>query len=458
MASYFIYNFKIVIDNNSIPLLFETNKNEIFSFLSMELIVWCGLSLVISFILICVFIRCTKKRSGAENFKYFIFSLIFIISFGYYSESSKVLKYMPLNYLSTSLNYLVNKLTPVEKFDISTIDANKEGQEITVVMLIGESARPDHFSLNGYERQTNPKLSKIPNLVNFKDVSSCSNKTHISLPCMLTRATSVNTDLYKKETSVISVFESLGFDTFWVDNQYFKGDVTGTSRIINEADSKINAYLSKDAGVADAKILPIVDDIIEKHKGNTLIVVQTLGSHWNYDFVYDDKHKIYTPTCKDYVTKNKQVNLEHCSEANIFSSSCLFSYKPHDCEISTLINSYDNSILYSDFVISELIDKLKDRNSILFYSSDHGELLGENGLFIHGQNIPAPEQYKVATFIWASDEYKKSNPNKFMNMLSRVEDELTHDIIFHSLLGCSGVESEVIDDSLNICKKHPDNK
>jgi glucan phosphoethanolaminetransferase (alkaline phosphatase superfamily) len=112
---------------------------------------------------------------------------------------------------------------------------------------------------------------------------------------------------------------------------------------------------------------------------------------------------------------------------------------------------YDNSILYTDYVLSEIIARLKNKNAILFYTSDHGESLGENGAYGHGgDNIP--EQMTVPFFIWTSDAFNKNNPQMWQKILANDKKEINYKYLFHSVLDCSGIKSDIIDSNLSLCR------
>lgn len=454
IAAYFINTFHIQINERSIPLLFETNTHEIAAFSTTYLIIWSASSFLLGLTCVWFFIKQDKKDTKTKRNNVFAFIAgifsIYTLLFPIMSENSQ---YMPYNYIRGTANYFLAKYYKIGKQDISTSPISFKGKSLTVVMVIGESARADHFSLNGYSRNTNPNLSKIVNLVNFPQATSCDNLTYLSVPCMLTRATQKNRQPTQNETSFISMFRRLGFDTIWIDNQQAKNSLfnSGITGIMNEANTVISPEIVNVPN--DMRSLPVIENILNNKIGNLLIVIHTNGSHWNYDSGYDEKNTKWVPICAN--AKRSDIVKLKCKNNFTAVNSCNYAAQMAQCESSALINSYDNSILQTDYFLSEVINLLKNRNSILLYSSDHGESLGENGFFLHGQSIDdkkQSEQFHVPMFFWASDEFIKNNPKEFSNAKNKSQKKTSHDIIFHSILNCAGIESEVIDKKLSICE------
>ena len=118
-----------------------------------------------------------------------------------------------------------------------------------------------------------------------------------------------------------------------------------------------------------------------------------------------------------------------------------------------LINTYDNSILYTDYIITSAIEQLKDKNAIVIYSSDHGELMGEYGKFGHGHEKIEEFQQDVPLIIWASDRFKKENPGVFESIRKKSGQWKHHNNIFHTILSIAGIKSDCIDEKLNLCNK-----
>lgn len=205
------------------------------------------------------------------------------------------------------------------------------------ILVIGETSRRYNWQLNGYPRKNNPLLNQQKNLVNLDNMLSISNATRSSIPMILTRKSADQVYNYNfPEKSIISAFKEANFQTYWVSTQQKFGNFdTSTSVYAKEADQVI--FLNKanytDAGDYDDIIIPIFKKIINQKEDKKFIVIHTLGSHYNYKHRYPDKFNIYTPSLNNldkYSLQNKE-------------------YKQY------LVNSYDNSILFTDYVLNELI-------------------------------------------------------------------------------------------------------
>ncbi len=278
-----------------------------------------------------------------------------------------------------------------------------------VVFIIGESARADHFGINGYERDTTPRLSLERNIINYGVCRSFANTTRISLIGILTDATIE--DRTPRHGSFISLFNKHGYDTAFFSRQ----NRLGRSGHLTDA-------LVSGAGTVE--YLKGVDrDLVTRlqafvaNAGGKLVVLHTQGSHFSYNQQYAAEHRRFMP--------------------DTYSNEAM----PRD--IANVINAYDNSIVKTDAMIAETIDVLRDRNAVVLYTSDHGESLGENGVFFHGTKKVADEQYEVPLFLWYSDVYEKSRPDVVARLRRVRGTPVTHDFIYHTLLGLGGIRSTI---------------
>ncbi len=315
------------------------------------------------------------------------------------------------------------------------------GDDLTVVLVIGESARADHFGVNGYGRDTTPRLSQTPNLVSFSQIRSCAASSTVAVPCVLTRLTTEDLPgdyrqsddkayFYQPvatENAFISLFRKHGFATAWLSlNRILGRKNEPISVMIAEAETR---YFGADAGLSyskarDEHLLPPLRRFLAEHSGRALAVVHTRGSHWRYDARYPREARHFTPTCRRGM--------------------------PADCPRQHLINAYDNTIRYTDAFLAAIIGLLQDRKALLAYTSDHGESLGEAGYFTHSV-MNRPEQRQVPLIWWASDSYLAESRRAFANLAARKDEPANHDHLFHSLLDCAGISSSVIDKGLSLC-------
>lgn len=229
----------------------------------------------------------------------------------------------------------------------------------------------------------------------------------------------------------MSVLTSLGFNTTWIGTQtlmkHFAHFNLGT--IYNDVNFTIipggSALFSLNDH--DGKMLPFIKEIIPR-SNKQFLVVHTSGSHWNYTARYPKEFEQFTPIC----------NVKAKTDAS-------------GCDKVALSNSYDNSILYTDFFLSSLIDLLKDKNAFLLYVSDHGESLGENGYYGHGGSL-IKEQTTVPLIVWVSNDFKLKHPESVESIKNYANTEINHDYVFHSILDCLNINSDIIDKDFSLCK------
>jgi len=432
IASYYIYFYKIIPTKQVMGSFFSTDLNEVYELFSIKLMIWIIFSLFTCFY--------TLKTFAVSDTKSFVTKLLsaaclLIFVYNIITPSFKVLKsYFPVQY---SHNTYLNFAGSFNNKNYVQIDISKQydfidnsDSNIIGVLVIGESARFDHFGINGYERDTTPHLKQIDNLVSFK-AKSASNLTYLSVPSLLSRYPANQIENSKLENSFLSILTSLGFNTTWIGTQSLgrKFANCDLGNIYNDVNFTIvpggSALFSLNDH--DGKMLPFIKEIIS-NPNKQFIVVHTSGSHWNYTARYPKEFEQFTPVCDDKI-KSDATN----------------------CKQLALVNSYDNSILYTDFFLSNLIDLLKNKNAFLLYVSDHGESLGEDGYYGHGGPMIA-EQITVPFIVWTSKEFKSKHSELVASIKNYATTKISHDYVFHSVLDCLNISSEVIDKDLSLCK------
>lgn len=426
----------IHINRSLITALLQTTPNDVRSFLNITTWLWALVGLCIGFAGSILIWRSPQDRSWVT----WLVILILVSSAAFawvYGDKRRLHLIMPYNVMFATYDCWRDTQAILKKMG-KRLDLSKQAgrfnhvpeKPLKLVVVLGESARPDHFSLNGYERKTNPLLEQIPNLVNFPQVKSCDVMTHVSVPCILTRATPRNRNLIYKETSLISVFKALGFNTVWLNGQetYWRHMPINFIRMEADTNKPYDYQL-------DGAMLPDLQYFVEQDEP-LLIILHTNGSHYMYDQRYPPEFDRFTPSCKsrdDIPWGRWGKPLRQCHEQNL------------------LINAYDNSILYTDWFLHEIIQQLRDENSLFLYVSDHGEMLGENGRLMHGY-LDEPINWRVPMLWWASDSFIAAHGKQWSLLKQRAQDPVNHNYIFHSLLDCSGVETALIDPKWSLCR------
>lgn len=299
------------------------------------------------------------------------------------------------------------------------------------IVVVGETARAANFQLGGYGRETNPELSKR-DIVYFQDTSSCGTATAVSVPCMFSvfgrkdysHAKSLATE------NLMDVLKHAGVTTDWWDNN--TGDKHVADRI-----QKTDFFTSNDprycAGgeCLDQILVDGLDPWLDKVDRDTVLVLHQLGNHGPaYYLRYPEEFRTFSPDCRS-------VDFDSCTPA-------------------TITNAYDNALLYTDHILSEVIDKLAANgnrlDTAMIYMSDHGESLGESGLYLHGAPYMfAPtEQTHVPFVLWTSAGLRQSAGIDKPCLSDKADAPHSHDNLFHSVLGLMQVKTDVYDPTLDI--------
>lgn len=293
---------------------------------------------------------------------------------------------IPFNMVYVYKDYLENR------FEVQTVRARTvtiEGideDSLLTVVVIGEALRADNLYWNGYHRNTTPRLCqrKKNGLVPFKKMWTDITYTNGSVPRILTRATDERPDLAYTERSFIDLFVQAELPSAVITNQdiekqyaYFWG----------EADTLITVNNMKNfynfEKWLDSNVIAAYDEQVDKMKAGGLIIVHCIGSHWWYKTHYPDTCEYYKPVINSRIVVN--------------------------CDSMAMVNTYDNTIRYTDIVVDSLIRKLENRKAQLLFISDHGEALGENGMWLHASECAA--MHRTASFVWLSTSLRESRPD-----------------------------------------------
>jgi len=344
--------------------------------------------------------------------------------------------FLPTNVIQASASYVSDRAllreAREERFDIASLSSSIDearADGLVVIVVIGESARADHWQLNGYARATTPELARRTDVLSYPKVRSCAAGTRVSVPCLMTRATENSMEVSLAETSLVKLFRKHGFVTTWIsNNQMLSRYDTPITVLAREADFQVfpSAFADADAGRLDETMLPHLSDALAARSGRQLLVLHQRGSHWHYAERYPSTFERFVPACKN-------------------------GTPPYLCERQGLVNAYDNSIAYTDFFLARVIELIGNRNALLLYVSDHGQSLGEDGFFTHG-DPERTEQRQVPMIWWASEEFRRRAPGAVAALTRRRGDPVSHDQVFHSVLGCAGVRGEAIDPALDLCR------
>ncbi|WP_438991552.1 phosphoethanolamine transferase [Lentibacter sp.] len=329
--------------------------------------------------------------------------------------------------MSKTLNITVQ---PLGEDAIKGTAYNGANQPVLTVLVVGETARAQNFGLNGYARDTTPNLAALP-IVNFETVSSCGTSTAVSLPCMFSKLPrkDYSFEAGAAAQNLLDVMAHAGLHVEWWDNN--TGHKGLADRLPNQN------FLGKDIPVFcrqgecdDGVFLPELRAYAESLTKDTVLVLHQIGSHGpSYFMRYPPEFEKFTPACQTPELKK--------------------------CTADEVTNAYDNTIAFTDQVLAETIDVLSSLDGLttaMFYVSDHGESLGEGGLYLHGAPyfMASKEQTHVPMLLWMSDRFATQFGHDRECLNNSRAAALSHDNLFHSLLGMMDITTDVYDRKLDL--------
>jgi lipid A ethanolaminephosphotransferase len=292
-----------------------------------------------------------------------------------------------------------------------------------------------NFSLNGYHRETNPRLSAQRGLINFSDVSSCGTVTAVSVPCVFSSLGRKNYSdgKAKSQQGLLDVLSHADFDVVWRDNNSGCKDTCNRVRYEDLAQPGAGNALCNQEECYDERLLERLPQIIRESQRDLVLVLHQKGSHGPaYWKRYPGEFAKWTPVCETS-------DFEKCANEDI-------------------VAAYDNTILYTDYVLSKTIDILRQAgadsgvDTAFMYFSDHGESLGENNMYLHGAPylISPIEQRHVPLMLWLSDSYLARFHIDATCLAARSKQTFSHDNVFHSVLGMLNISTAVYNPALDI--------
>ncbi len=452
IVSYAMLKYGVIFDAGMIQNIVETNSGEAGAYLNGSVALWFLLTgLLPVLVLWSLRIRYPARwyqglalRAGA-----LAISLLFIggVASLYYQDYASVgrnnkslaKEIVPANYVHGLYKYGRDVLfaTPIPYQHLGT-DARvvARGSKPTLMFLVvGETARSQNYSLNGYGKATNSFTAKEQGVVSFKDVRSCGTATAVSVPCMFSNLTRRGYDdqLASSRDGLLDVLQHAGVSVLWKEND---GGCKGVCRNVPTIEILPKSYpaLCQGESCYDEVLLEGLDQQIAGMKGNKLVAFHLMGSHGpTYFRRYPASERAFMPDCP-------RSDIENCSNEE-------------------LVNTYDNTIRYTDKVVGLLIDKLKSLESQydvgLVYLSDHGESLGAMGLYLHGTpyKFAPDDQTRVPLLTWFSPQLQADRQLDMGCLAAEASSQrFSHDNLFHSMLGIMDVQTRVYDNKLDLFK------
>lgn len=444
IAAYFMDSYNTIFDDTMIMNILHTNSSESIDLLSFKLFFYLTLlGISPAYIIYKLEIKeHTLKLAIINRAKLIITSLIIIITclltFGSH-YASFFREHKPLRFYTNPTYYIYSGIKYIKKTAFNKKEnlihiaqdahiLNSDTHRELIIMVAGETARADRFSLNGYQRETNPLLKNF-NVLSYTNVWACGTSTGISIPCEFSIHDHDKFELDEEEHSenLLDILEHVGVNVLWRDN-----NSTSQGVAIRQGEENFKTPENNpecDIECRDTGMLTGLQNYIDlQPKGDIFIVLHQMGSHGPaYYKRYPDNFEKFKPTCK--------------------------SNQLETCTTEEINNTYDNTILYTDYFLSKVIELLKKNTSkfetSMFYISDHGESLGENGMYLHGMpNFMAPDEQKhVPLIVWLDPNNKDFDLNKMKQKLNK---QYSHDNIFHTMLGFMEIQTSIYQPTMDM--------
>ena len=435
LAACFMDGYGVIISDDMLRNVAHTNTSEALELFNLKLLLYLTLLGILPAVAVGrVRLRWRGWRSESmARLKLLGVTLVLMIGtvlvFGsfyasFFRQHKELRQYAnPTYYVYSVIKYAAGFLKTSSSGPIKVVgaDAKISATDVSrelVIMVVGETARADRFSLNGYARDTNPQLSK-KNVISLTNFRACGTSTAVSVPCMfLLDGDTKDPSAIKSEENLLDVLQRSGVHVLWLDNNSDSKGVADRVEFQDFRSPKVNPVC--DIECRDVGMLAGLQSYIDAHpKGDILIVLHQMGNHGPAYFRrYPPEFEKFRPACKSS-------DLSQCSREEIG-------------------NAYDNAILYTDHFLAKAIELLEKNDAgfetALFYVSDHGESLGENGLYLHGmpKAIAPDAQLHVPAVLWFGANFRGVTLPA-LRMKSQLR--FSHNNVFHTLLGFFEVES-----------------
>ena len=454
IANYVMYQYGIFIDSDMMRNVFETNQREAFDYVNPSGFLWLLFSGLIPSVLVLkskvVFppiLKEIRNRSLALLVCLLLLGLMAVTLYKEYvifgRKNRQITRLInPVNYIYGTWRYFQRQALAKREFvriDEDVRHASFEDEYITVfVVVVGETARAMNFSLNGYERNTNPLMSGL-DVISYKDVTASGTATAISLPAMFSQLPrskfKLNDAVYSE--NIIDLLANSGYEVVWLEND--NGCKKVCDRVFTrDMVAENNPKYCDGTYCFDEVMIEPLEKILGEVEKDTVIVLHAIGSHGpSYYKRYPDGFKAFQPTCDTSEVQN--------------------------CPSETIVNTYDNTIVYTDYFLNQVINALQKHPQLeagMLYVSDHGESLGENGIYLHGLpfSIAPDEQIKVPMILWMSETMKTEDHIDYECLRQRAAEPYSHDNLFHSLAGLMEIDTQTYEADLDLftpCRLKP---
>ena len=430
---YATLNYGVIFDKSMLQNILETNSGEAFSYLNVQVIAFITVLGVLPAYLFCRFKIVGNFRVRLKSFTLLnvtAFIAVAVIAVPFYKDYASVgrnnrqlTSYItPFAFYTAGYKYLRDNYfyppLPFKVLDKAPYLLAKQQSSLTI-MVVGETARAANFSLQGYDKPTNQYTPKL-GVKYFSDVSSCGTATAISVPCMFSRLDRNHYDsrIAQSQENALDIIQRSGVEVTWIDNNSSCKGVCARVNSQTVEPTKSNPLCDGRYCFDEVLVEALAAKLAKSHAKHQLVVLHMIGSHGpTYYRRYPEKDSKFLPDCPRSDIQN--------------------------CSTEQLTNTYDNTIAYTDLVLSKLIKLLQNSpadDKALLYVSDHGESLGEKGLYLHGfpYALAPKEQTHVPMLFWSN----KLADTRFNQCIEQQRNHaFSHDNIFDTLLGLTHIQS-----------------
>ncbi|WP_027710755.1 phosphoethanolamine transferase EptA [Dickeya chrysanthemi] len=450
-VQYFMINYGIIIDRTMMQNVFETNMAESMALVTPQYLLWLTLLGIVPAIgALWIKIQPTPLSWIAIGSRFFsimmsIVAILLVATFFYKDYASLmrnnkelVKSLTPSNIILAGISYYRHHAQANLPLVQIGLDAHKnspstgDGKKNLVILVVGETSRAENFALGGYSKPNNPRLTN-DNVIYFKQTSSCGTATGVSVPCMFSGMprTGYDDQLAAHQEGLLDILQRAGVSVRWQDNDGGCKDVC--NRVPTQDVTTLNLPgLCIDGECHDEALFQGVDDYINQLNNDGIIVLHTMGSHGPaYYQRYPEAFRKFTPTCDTN-------QIQTCSQ-------------------ESLINTYDNTILYVDYIVDKAINVLKEHqdkfNTALVYLSDHGESLGEDGIYLHSMPyaVAPTQQTHIPMLMWFSGGYQQQFAINDSCMRKQADQQrFSQDNLFHTVLGMFNIATKEYQAPLDI--------
>lgn len=447
LAAYVMDSYGVVIDETMILNILKTDTHESLDLYTWKLLLYfIFLFLVPAGLIYKLEIDFKKNKTEIKNRLLSILASVVVIFLmilsngktyaSFFREHKSLRYYTNPSYFIYSTGKFASTLIASSEMafaqigEKSIIPPNDNDREL-IILIVGETARRDRFSLNGYKRETNPLLKKEDRVVSFTNVTSCGTSTAISVPCLFSNFGRDKFDVSKAhstENLLDVLVHTKDVNVLWRDNNSDSKGVALRVPYMDYKTSKRNTICNPECR-DEGMLVGLQEHIDQVKEKDIVIVLHQMGNHGPaYYKRYPDEFEVFKPVCKTS-------ELSACSNEEIN-------------------NAYDNAILYTDYFLSKIIALLKVNslkfNTAMLYISDHGESLGENGIYLHSMPylIAPKEQVEVPLIMWLGGNLRLQTDFQLLDQVRK--KAFSHDNIFHTILGLMEIESETYKADLDI--------